>query len=166
MRIDKRRGLLEYQTWKVELGTHSKDELLFELSRNKINLNAYAVMLFMSQKFEISNERQTVELVKVSVRELGYSGGALFVDILDSAKGQNLMSCGLELALYLRLQYLSQPDGPLLTVASVPPFSDEMYPKGFYLSSNSTGLWLRGYRATEDVLWAPDSEFVFVKPYA
>ncbi len=76
------------------------------------------------------------------------------------------MPCGLELALYLRLQHLSQPDASLLTIASVPPFPDEMYPRGFYLSSNSAGLWLRGYRATEDVLWAPDSEFVFVKPYA
>ncbi|MFD2175987.1 hypothetical protein [Veronia pacifica] len=118
----------------------------------------------MSQEFEISNKRQTVELVKVSVHELGYSEGALIVDILDAAKEQNLMPCGLELAPYLRLHYLSQPDGPLLTVASVPPFSDDMYPRGFYLSANSTGLWLRGYRATDDVLWAPDSEFVFLRP--
>ncbi|AXX59766.1 hypothetical protein [Vibrio vulnificus] len=157
---------MQCKEWKVELGTLSKDELLFELSKNKINFNAYAVMLFMSQEFEISKERQTIELVKVSVRELGYPEGALYVDILNAAKEKSLTPCALELAPYLRLQYLSQPDGSLLTIASVPPFPDEMYPRGFYLSSNSTGLWLRGYRATEDVLWAPDSEFVFVKPYA
>ncbi|HBH7909490.1 hypothetical protein P3602_25010 [Vibrio parahaemolyticus] len=48
---------MEYKAWKVEFGTQSKDELLFELSKNKINFNAYAVMLFMAQEFEISNEQ-------------------------------------------------------------------------------------------------------------
>ena len=157
---------MEYKTWKVELGTNSKDELLLELSKHKVNLNAYAVMLLMSDHFEISYERQAVELVCVSVNELGFSRGAFFNDMMNAAKEEGLEPCALELAPYLRLQYLSQVEGSLVTVASPPPFTDELYPRGFYLSSNASGLWLRGYRATDDFLWASESEFIFVKPRA
>ena len=69
----------------------------------------------------------------------------------------------LEVAPHLRLQYTDQPNGPYLTVASQKLRSDETFPNGLYLRSLDDGLWLRGYCATPDVVFAPDfSDFAFL----
>ncbi|MDO6707386.1 hypothetical protein [Photobacterium sp. 1_MG-2023] len=130
---------MEGKTWKVETGTHSKAQLLLALSEYKVNLNAYAAMLFMSQAFEVSTERQTVELMGVSVHELGFTEGTLFADILKAAKHQGLAPCAFELAAYLRLTYRTQVKGTILTVASIPVCSDEIHPTGFYLRADDAG---------------------------
>lgn len=151
------------KTWSVEVGSLSKNQILLRLSQQKINLNAYATMLFMSEAFTVSAVSKRVNVVQVSTEELGFSDGALYADILLAAQRVGLEPCPLELAPYLRLAYSEQTDAALLTVASVRAFTDESYPNGFYLSSKNDELWLRGYRSTSDWIWSPENIFAFVE---
>ncbi len=151
------------KTWSVEVGSLSKNQLLLRLSQHKINLNAYATMLFMSESFTVSVQRKCVNVVQVSAKQLGFADGALYSDIMYAAKGIGLVPCSLELAPFLRLAYLEQSDEKMLTVASARAFCDESYPNGFYLSYKNGEHWLRGYRSTSDWIWPPESIFAFVE---
>ncbi len=150
------------KTWSVEFGSLSKNQLLLRLSQQKINLNAYATMLFMSEAFTVSAVSKRVEVVQISTEELGFADGTFYADIVQAAQLVGLEPCPLELAPYLRLVYSEQTDTALLTIASVRAFTDESYPNGFYLSSKNDELWLRGYRSTSDWIWSPESSFAFV----
>lgn len=151
------------QSWQVEYGGLSRDNLLLELSAQKVNLNAYATMLFFADAFTLPQKAKTVHIVEISVRDLGFDDGAVYADIVEAAKGIGLSLCPIEVAPYFRLAYLTQPnDGQMLTVASTKPFTDDNYPNGFYLRHSDNSLWLRGYYATADFVWAADSKLAFV----
>ncbi|MGF1736836.1 hypothetical protein [Photobacterium satsumensis] len=150
-------------SWNFEFGGLSREELLLQLSKRKINLNAYATMLFLNNSFVISQVSKRVTVIETSVELLGFSDGAIYQDIITEAELHGLTFCPIELAPYLRLQYLNQPEGISLTIASIKPFTSQEHPNGFYLSHSDGSYWLRGYRATDDWLWPSESRFVFVK---
>jgi hypothetical protein len=151
---------------KIELNTggYSKIELLKALSAKKIALNAYATVIFMSDEFAISEQPYYLTLESVSVNDLGLTAGGTYAEIVNCAESMGLFLCPAEVAPYLRLHY-QEPLGhsDFLTIAS-PAFTAEHMPNGFYLRSYDNHLWLRGYKATEDVVYGPDMEFVFCVP--
>jgi hypothetical protein len=59
------------------------------------------------------------------------------------------------------LEYLDQPEGPYLTIASEKPKNDDEYPNGFYVRNLDNALWLRGYRASDDYEWPVDHDLIF-----
>jgi len=149
----------------LRVGAVSKDDLLRRLGRTSIRLNDYARALFADPDFKTSNETQDLRLAVVSLPEIGLPNGGRFPDILSAAKNAGLEPCTLEVAPHLRLDYLDQPEGPYLTVAS-PTFRHEpSTPNGFYLRRLADGLWLRGYNAAKEHVYAPDfTDFVFHVP--
>lgn len=74
----------------------------------------------------------------------------------------DLKLCPLYLAAFLRLEYLNQPAGPYLTIASNKPEMNEAYPNGFYIRNFENVLWLRGYKADSFAGWPGENEFVFI----
>ncbi len=74
----------------------------------------------------------------------------------------DLKLCPLYLAAFLRLEYLNQPAGPHLTIASNKPEMNEAYPNGFYIRNFENVLWLRGYKADSFAGWPGENEFVFI----
>ncbi len=68
--------------------------------------------------------------------------------------------CPADAGPYLRLQYLDQPEGYWITVASPKLFKGD-YPNGFYLRRLLDGLWLRGYWAAPEHTWDADDRFIF-----
>ncbi|MGL0870547.1 hypothetical protein ACSTDR_21455 [Vibrio vulnificus] len=152
--------------WTFEVGGKTKDELLLQLSDNKISFNAYGTLLFLSEQFLTNKKSKNVTVVALRVDELGFQAGAIYSDIIDAATSRGFKLCSLELAVSLRLHHLKQPDGNQITVASRAVFDDVNYPNGFYLRANGEELWLRGYRASDDWVWEADSLFAFVEPRA
>jgi len=152
--------------WQVEFGELSKEELLVLLTKNKICLNGYAVMLFLDEKFTTSSSQRIAHLVEMSVANLGFKIGAQYCDIVEAAKNLGLQMCPLELGPYFRVQFLNQSEGPYLTLASKKTRKGESYPNGIYLRHSNELLWLRGYCSTSDWLWSPEDKFVFVEGYA
>lgn len=87
----------------------------------------------------------------------------MYKDIVHAVHAVGLELCPMELAPYLRLQFLEQPEGSLITVASNKPVQSDTFPNGFYLSRSTESIWLRGYLSTEDWMWSPESIFAFVQ---
>ncbi|OGK09744.1 MAG: hypothetical protein A2W80_04330 [Candidatus Riflebacteria bacterium GWC2_50_8] len=146
---------------KITTGGIPRDQLLQRLAEAGIQHNEYARVLFNDAHFTISEPHQ-VCLSVVSVKKLGLNNGGTSSEIFAAASRQGLALCPLELAAHFRLQYMDQPEGPYLTVASAKTRDDEEYPNGFYLRRLNGILWLRGYRATSDYIWEPASVFAFL----
>lgn len=72
-------------------------------------LNEYAQQLFASDIFTTSRTKYTVHTVQLTVRDLGYAKGATTYELFKRASDLGLKLCPLELAVYLRLEYVDQP---------------------------------------------------------
>jgi hypothetical protein len=152
---------MEYKV--IKTGGVSREKLLEKIQENQIKLNRYALTLFEDPAFVTSDEVAVIRIVGISVKELGFAQGKTYEEIVRAAKNRGLGLCSFEDAVHFRLQYPDQPAGPYLTVATERVGCNEESPNGFYLRTLDDGLWLRGYRASEDYVWALESQFAFRK---
>lgn len=146
----------------ITIGGISKKRLFEQLSEVGIQFNQYANILFEHPNFLPSAKTEKVELVKVSLPLLGLKDSCSLQDFSNRASELGLKLCPLCLAAFLRLEYLNQPEGPYLTVATPKPDEYEKFPNGFYLRNYENALWLRGYRADGFSGWPENNEFVFM----
>ena len=158
----------------VEYGGFSKVVLLEKLRAGGMMLNEFAEIIFSSEFFQTSNKEKSIEIIEISIKELGFPKGATMLEIKNTLKKLGLSECPLELAAYLRLLLTDQreikvinqeknknPPGSL-TVFSKPIIDDEDFPKGFYLRKINGELWIRGYKCSmNDYVWEPNDRFIF-----
>jgi hypothetical protein len=147
----------------ITVGGLTKVQLIQRLVEANVRLNKYAEILVEHFTFSPEDETEKVKLVRVKLSDLKLDNPCSFEEIVNRATAGGLKLCPLYLGAFLRLEYLDQPDGPFLTVASANPEKDENYPNGFYLRNFENSLWLRGYKATDQCEWPNDNEFIFVK---
>lgn len=145
----------------ITIGNLSKDELLQRLKDSDIQFNKYANMLFSHSQFIPPLELKKFKLIKTSLHKLGLEDSCSFEEFTNRILIKGFKFCPLYLAAFLRLEYLDQPEGPYLTIASEMPESDMSYPNGFYIRKNDGILWLRGYQADSFEGWPEDNEFIF-----
>ncbi len=159
--------IMEYfKKWNVKYGGASKEDLLIDLAKKKINLNAYASLIFLNSGFKTSELPKSCIAVEVTPLDLGINVKATYDEIVNEALLKGFKLCPLELAVALRVHYQEQPEGPLITVASEVKSWDDTVPNGFYLRKFNNNLWLRGYTCSKDWLWEPESKFVFIESNA
>jgi len=148
----------------ISVGGVSKEQLIQRLVAAGIQFNAYAKLLFEHPAFSPNGIPKRLSLVKIKHSDLGLQNPYSLEKALAEASRLGLRPCPLYLAAFLRLDYLDQPEGPYLTVASEPPpVSDVNYPTGFYIRNFENALWLRGYRAVGDCDHPIGNEFIFLK---
>lgn len=158
----------------VEIGGHTKSQLIEKLQQASISINEYGEMLLKDDHFTVSNTKYSLQTVELTVSDLGFLEGATTPQIYQKAKELNLELCPLELGPYIRLSYLDQPEGFIgnskkqyqapsgsITIASESLSEDEDFPKGFYIRRINGVLWLRGYRADYLHVWNNDDHFIF-----
>lgn len=138
-----------------------KAELLRKLKDKGIQFNKYASLLFENPSFTPSAAAQRIKLVKVNQLDLGLTKPTVFQEIVARAEDFDLKLCPLILAAHLRLEYLNQPEGPYLKVASPKVGNSDNEPRGLYLRNIDNALWLRGYCASDDWEYSLDMEFIF-----
>lgn len=141
----------------------SKDELIDRLVATGIQFNDYAKVLFDHPSFAPPATTERLSLVKIKPSALGLKNPYSLEMAIAEGSGLGLKTCPLYLAAFLRLNYMDQPEGPYLTVASPRLKSDENYPTGFYLRHTENTFWLRGYRAMGECDHPIDNELVFLK---
>lgn len=158
----------------IEVGELSKAELNQKLQQSSISLNLYGEKLLFDDRFTISEISYRVEIVELSVRDLGFPFGATLPEIYKKANELGLQLCPPELGPYLRLEYVDQiewtsgnlsqkneaPSGSV-TIASEIVSDEESFPKGFYVRKVDGVLWLRGYVADNLHIWNPNNRFIF-----
>jgi len=111
-----------FKIWEtIKVGTYKNaDELykaVLELTRHE---NEMMKSIFRIQGESIIDLEKEINLINVSVEELGFLNGAIYGDILVKAKELGLELCPLEVGPHLYLQYRDQPEGDELRIAMEP----------------------------------------------
>jgi hypothetical protein len=137
-------------------------------------MNPYAYQLFESEKFALSDNKKTIELVDYSITELGFSNKVTTEQMKERINTLGLSFCPLEVAPYLRISLIHQEEKQEITKYEAPPGSltvlseplfpeNPQFPKGFYLRKIEGELWLRGYIADDSHKWNLEDRFVLMK---
>lgn len=108
-----------------------------------------------------SKEEIDLDLVVMTVGDLGFKDGAKYSDICAKAQELGLELCPAEVGPALRLQYGDQPSGRWLRIAmeAITDRDGRLYI--FLVEHDDDGLWLRGYNGHPDYFWHADHRFVF-----
>ena len=143
------------------IGGKNKKELKKELVRRNIQVTSYATSMIDSKDFTVQEGSEKLELVRLTVKDLGFPNGATTQEIFDKAKTFGLDLCPAEVGPQLRLQYEDQPLGEWLYIAMKQITDSGGGPLVFCLVRDGDGLWLDVYWALPDYRWYPEYGFVF-----
>ena len=159
----------KFKTWKtIKLGTGLKtaDDFREVLKDNGFKVSGWANDILGKSAFTVATEGIEVDLVKVTVVELGFKKGAQRRNqIYERARDLGLELCPPEVGPQLRLQYQDQPNGEWILVAMEPIVDSVGDPGLFHVERYDSELWLCscgwGY---PDYFWDPGDQWVFCRP--
>jgi hypothetical protein len=154
----------------VEIGRYGSDEIgryrsgkkmrtAIERFDNIVTGGARCILAHMP----FSRELKTLQLVVLSVDELGFPEVATTEQIFGAGPACGLECCPAEVGPMLREQYQDQPFGEKLHIA-MDPIEESGIPCVFLVDHDSFALHLNGTEAHPDLRWDPDDLWVFVLP--
>jgi hypothetical protein len=154
------------RVWKtIQLGTvENKSALLAALDAAGCGIGNAAQDIFARPGFTLSRSRAELDLVVVSVVELGLSE--------ETSSLENIYSRGHEVGLalapadtgpQLRLQYFDQPVGEFLYIGMEPIKAKHGDTNIFIVANGGAGLLLLSQDVRASVQFLPSSQFVFVR---
>ena len=160
--------------YQIRIGGMAKEELLKKINEKSIRLNPLAENLIKSELFQMTETKEVINLTEITLEELGMVEGKTgLLDIFERAKEVGLAICLPEVALFLRLSYVEDPESRgfekkhqtphgAMTVASEILDGDLEFPKGFYLRKVDGDYWLRGYTCDYEHQFSLDETFIFM----
>ena len=156
-----------WKTWcKIKLGTGLKDVDDFRktLKKADCNIGDWGNDILGKPAFTVSSEETEVELVNVSVAELGFKAGATRADIYKRANELGLDLCPNEVGPQLRLQYKDQSKGEWLLIAMEPIAGSDGGLSVFRVERRGGGgQWLGGVDGRPVSFWGADDRWVFLR---
>jgi hypothetical protein len=151
-----------FPTWKtIKLGTHKK---VNDLKKAITEISDWANDMMDKESFTLASAETEVDLVVLSVAELGFTSSTKYSDICARALQLGLQLCPAEVGPQLRLQYANQPKGELLRIAMEPITVSVGGPLIFIVSHDRDCLFLRSLKGDPNDTWNTSSRFVFVRP--
>ena len=157
----------EFDIWKtIKLGTGFKtaDEFRRALRDGGFRISGWASDILGNPAFKVASEETEVDLIKVTVAELGFKESVRRDQIYERAKEFGLELCPAEVGPQLRLRYKDQPNGEWILVAMEPIFASDGNPRLFPVGRNDSGLWLSGLWSPPARFWPADRRWVFCRP--
>ena len=157
----------EFDIWKtIKLGTGFKtaDEFRRALRDGGFRISGWASDILGNPAFKVASEETEVDLIKVTVAELGFKEGVRRDQIYERAKEFGLELCPAEVGPQLRLRYKDQPNGEWILVAMEPIFASDGRPGLFFVGRPASGLWLGGRWGRPGLFWGADGRWVFCRP--
>lgn len=153
----------KFPTWRtIRIGTHrSADELRGAIIAAGNQISEWGGDIL--SKVCASRKAKDLELVMVTVAELGFENGATLREIYERAKTLGLDLCPAEAGPQLRLQYTDQPMNEWLLVAMEPITDSDGYLRVFSVARNSDGSWLRASYVGPGRVWSSDDRWVFAR---
>lgn len=156
--------LKDFPMWKtIKLGTGIKDAAGFRtaIGDAKMRIGDWANDILGMPAFKVSEVEQSIDLVLVTPKELGFKGNATYKDICAKAKELGLELCPNEVGLQLRLQYTDQPMNERVVVAMEPITGSDGDLDVFGVAHDDDGRWLHADRGDPGYVWFPADRFVF-----
>lgn len=143
------------------IGGTSKDELEKELKRKTIYISDHAQDLLQSKEFTVSKTKEHLNLIRLTVKDLGFPNGATTEEIYTKAKELGLELCPAETGPQLRLQYTDQPLNERFYVGMKQILDRQSVPRVFFLFHIDDGLLFLAKPVHPPGGWHPDFKFVF-----
>ncbi len=144
----------------TEIGGMSAEQLEQEMQSQNIYTNNYARSLLDSPDFTTSKTRERVDLVRLTVADLGLQSGVTFDQISRTAEQLGLELCPAEVGPHLRLMLTDQPLGDWMFIAMNPIFVEDI-PLLFGVGCGNFGLYLDDHSAGSADVWLDSQELVF-----
>lgn len=158
---------LRFNVWKtIKLGTDLKtaDDFRKAFKDNGFNISGWANDILGKSAFTVATEATEIDLVKVTVAELGFKKGARRDQIYDRAKELGLEICPSEVGPQLRLQYRDQPNGEWVLIGMEPILVSYGYLRVFVLGRHDSALWLSDRWSIPGHVWHPGHLWLFGRP--
>jgi hypothetical protein len=159
-------SLTDTPVWKrITLGGYKGvNSLRNALDAARVRIGDSADEILGRPAFHVSPEKSDVDLVVVSVAELGFPSGAPLADIHRRAGELGLELCPAEVAPLLRLAYTNQPMGEFLNVAMRPiaTYAGELV--ALSIANAGTGPLLIGGDGRPELVMNRMAKLVFVRP--
>ena len=156
----------KFNVWKtINLGTgKNADDFRKVLKDRGFNIGNWADDILGKPAFTAATEATEIDLVKVTVAELGFKKGARRDQIYERAKELGLELCPSEVGPQLRLQYQDQPNNEWLLIGMKPIADSGGDLRVFCVRRDVSGLWLSGDWGPPGSVWPPGSQWVFRLP--
>lgn len=145
----------------LKIGGKSSKELQKEFKEAKIQITSYTEDMMKSKDLTTLKNAEEIQLMRLKVRDLGFSKYATTEEIYQRAKELGLELCPAEVGPHLRLKYTDQPLGEWFWIAMKQIAGRDGNPNVFGLVRGGDGLWLNSHRATPRDEWHPEHEVVF-----
>jgi len=155
----------ELKVWKtVKLGVHkTADGYREALKKAGRKIGDWANDILGKPQFTCAQEETDVDLVMLTVAELGFKDGARYADICARALSWGLELCPAEVGPALRLQYGDQPRDEWVRVGMEAITDSDGYLSIFAVFCGNVGLWLDGFDGHPDSVCSAVNRFVFVR---
>ncbi len=160
----------KFPVWQTVLGTNINSADGF---RGALRLQSYKIDdmadFILGKIIFPTDETKLIKLVKVSMKDLGLKDDTTGIDIYKKAVGQGLQLCPREVGPRLALQYMDQPNGDEVVVASEPIAGPSAMPVSlvFRISRLVDGVHLLEVASGDlNHVWHPssDTKFIFMLP--
>lgn len=156
-----------FKVWRrIKLGTGltTADEFRKAITDNKMRICKYASDILGQSKFTVATEPVEVDLVVMSVRDLGFKCKMPYDKICAKAQQFGLDRCSPEVGPQLRLQYFDLQFGERLTIAMEAIHNSYGHRCLFSVGHDEDLPWLRTNRGDDFHKWDLNNQFVFVLP--
>lgn len=152
-----------FKTLKLGTGPKTADDFRAALVASGMKIGDWANDILGKPEFTVATKEAEVDLVIVSVAELGFKKGATREKIYAKAKELGLDLCPAEVGPQLRLQYKDQSLNEWLAIGMEPIRHSDGNLDLFNVERNGDGLWLYSYYDSPGDVWNSDDRFVFVR---
>ena len=152
-----------WKTIKFGTGLRTADEFRRALKSNGFRIGEWSNDILGRPVFVAAPKETEVDLVVVSVGELGFKNGASRREIYECAQELGLELCPAEVGPQLRLQYKDQPCGEWLLIGMEPIDDSHSNSNVFLVGHNDDGLWLEGHYGPAGFVWDGRDRWVFLR---
>jgi hypothetical protein len=160
--LEKIRNFPIWKTIKLGTGLKTADDFRRAFKAGGYNISSWANNILTKPAFKASETKTKIDLIKTTVRELGFKDGATYKDICAKAKEFGLDLCPAEVGPQLRLQYLDQPMSECLVITMNPITASDGALSVFDVSRGEDCRWLSANYGYPDCTWGAGCRFVFV----
>ena len=154
----------DFALWKtVTLGLKkSPKDYRKALEKDGYRIGDYASLIL--NKTEVSQTEVELDLVVVTIGELGFNEGARRDKIYARVIELGLQVCPAEVGPALRLAHKDQPRGEWLRIGMEPITDSDGYLGVFGVDNGNDDRWLLSHYDNPDIVWNADLQWVFVRP--
>ncbi|MFA6077981.1 MAG: hypothetical protein WC724_03095 [Candidatus Paceibacterota bacterium] len=156
----------KFSSWKtITIGNYKNtDELKEDILKLGFRIGDWANDILNDPSFDLASKEIKIDLICITVGELGFKNGAYLKEIQDRALSLGLKYCPMEVGPQLRRQYIDQPRLESLQIGMQSQVDSKGHKSEFRVVHGVDGfMWLVGDHKHQDNFWEEGEQFIFVK---